>query len=314
MARGAGVVITQRSSFLLALALLELITIGGFFLVLGSQTQGQKGAASLLGSDGRTISAFRGDLIPPPEVLAKDIVYNASFLQSNDLKAYLAAFPPQFAEHLLQLGPRQRILDAGAGEALFAEQIVSLNKDPSPHFTFSDERAPLFKDLLIRPSNIRPTVVAVDVEIKRKSIPSFNGKLEVLSGRLFEEIPSDLLGTFDLIVDNQGVFAYTPNLDEVLKRYLRSLRKGGAIYLALGSETSSFAFLSRVQTAKQGSMNLVDWIFSIQGLRVQLGIADRDRRALRIETTSSDVAIPKLRLISVEPRGAEPPVRFYAQD
>lgn len=313
---GGGHVLTQKSSFLWALVALEIITIAGFFLVLSSQRDRNDGrnphtVVDLLGIDEKTISPFRGDLMPPPEVLAKDIVYNSSFLQSNDLKAYLASFPPIFAEHLLSLGPEARVLDAGAGEALFAEQLVGLRKDPSPELRFADKRDVLFRRLIDR--NERPHVVAVDVEIKRRSIPNYGGKLEILSGRLFEEIPDSLLGKFDMIVDNQGVFAYSPHLDEVLKRYLAELKPHGVIYLALGPEQTSFAYLSRVQTRERGSMRLVDWIGAIAGLRANFGYADRDRRALVIER-AGQVRVPALKLVSVEPRGSEPPVRVYSQE
>ncbi|MBI1860817.1 MAG: hypothetical protein HYR96_07865 [Deltaproteobacteria bacterium] len=305
----------NNSVYFTGLLVLEGLTLVGLFLIFRTQSHPfTGGAAELLGSHDPS-QRVRGDLIPPPDILAKDITYNASFFQSNDLKSYLAAFPIAFARRLTQLGAKGRLLDAGAGEALFAEQLVSLEKDPSPELTFNDEREDLFRQLLERPLIERPVVVAVDVEIKRKDIPRHDGHLEILSGRLFEEIPMGILATFDVIVDNQGVLAFSSSpVDQTLGRYLAILREDGAIFVSLGSEDSNYAAASRVRTPDRGSISLLDWLYSIEGLSIQMGSVDKDHRALMISKVSRTVTLPRLKLESMKPRGSEAPVRFYVQE
>ncbi len=303
--------------FFTALILLEIVTVVGLFVILGSRTIVSPGGVSELLGDTGNSKARRGDLLPPPEILARDIVYNTSFVQSdgqsNDLKGYLAAFPPVLARRILSLSAHGRILDAGAGEAVFAEQLVTLVKDTSPGIRFSDERNELFEKLLIRPLEVRPSVVAVDVEIRRKDIPSYGGRLEILSGRLLEEVPADILGQFNLIIDNNGVFAYASRIDKVLIQYLSLLRLNGSIFIALGEPESGYGTLSRVNTKARGSITMVQWLKSLEGLSVEIAGYKGLRLAAIISRGSGKVVIRPLKLSSLEPRGSDPPIRLYSE-
>jgi hypothetical protein len=258
------------------------------------------------------------NLVPPPEIAAKDIIQNASFIESNNLKTYVRAFPLEFVKFLSDLRPRDVILDAGAGEAFFIEQYITASSDPMPQLTLSGEKQKYFSEILSKSTQQRARVIGVDVEIRRKGIPSHGGRLRMFTGRLFDEIPNSELGRIKLLSDYFGVIAYTPDIDTTLRKFLEILSDDGQIFVYLGDRLEdSFANQSRIHLQNGKRISLMDWIVALPGIEAtQLSAEGAAGGAFSLRIRILDRArihVPELQLMNIRSRPEAPPIRTYVE-
>lgn len=251
----------------------------------------------------------------PSGEAAKETIRSRSFQARRDLTTYLRELPPEFAQDLSLLGENSRLLDAGAGALYFAEQVVRSNEvDPK-----AGKLLPAVEKYVggWLAKKKPPKTVAVSLNLERK-VPKLD-KLEVIWGRFFAEISDQELGQFDLIVDLQGIFAYSPGADEVLRKYLRLLKPEGTLYLSLGSnQKDGFAFRSKVK-AKGKTLTLAEWTAGLKGIRTKIieggGATDTAQfQTLRVKRIAGARAhIPPLSLMGIDTSKQGPPTRIYWQ-
>ncbi len=257
------------------------------------------------------------DLKPHPEDAGRELIRTIPFEKSGTLKEYLGSFPKQFGETLLRLPNHAHVIDAGAGQAYFAEQYVSLKADDDPTLLLDQELMPIFRSILEKPRYQRAFVTAIDLDVTRKPIPTYGGKLKVLTGRFFEDIPNGEIGGADLILDRLGVLAYSPRIDDVLRKYTELLKDDGALYIHLGMDgPSNYSKASRIRTKLGIQTTLLNWIMNLHGLRSSLKKSGPKMAHLALELRISDrsrIRIPQLKLLEVKQVGSGPAIRMYQE-
>ncbi len=254
----------------------------------------------------------------PSKETAREVIRTRRFAAKRDLNVYLADFPAQFADDLFRLGPQDHLLDAGGGAFYFAEEVISLRKMPASGPALDPKVKAKFGTFLEKPITQRPQVTAISLNLERKNIPTYEGRLKLFWGRFFAEIPETELGKFELITDLKGIFAYSPDADEVLRRYLSLLNDSGELYLYLGEDDrQGFAYTSTVRNKAGKKMPLAEWVQSLPGLKVQLlagsgAAAPNQNHTLRIQIEDrTKVAIPVLSLLGIDSQHDGPPTRVY---
>ena len=275
--------------------------------------------------------------------------YPQGFTRERSLLEYLESFPPELGSRINRLNGSGLILEAGAGEAIAAEQLLRTElegllrdradellkhglqmnhlKDPSPDLLKLSAKS--LKD--------RPSVIALTKELDREiRLEPYRGKLKLITGKFLEEVPNSTLGRPDLILDSIGVMSYTAEPSKVLRKYLEILKPDGDIYLFLdrstrveGERTWSAANRARAQiTLKDESiMDLFDWLKSLDGQGLEVRELENSRRiffkesgrftyhdqrfhTIRIRKTGGKIEIPELQLTQVLAED-NPPRRFF---
>ena len=189
---------------------------------------------------------------PCPKLLLKSVVENhgkgqntpGGFSRNRTLLEYLRIFPNELGEKIYSLGGNATILEAGSGEAIAAEQMLQsgieglvedereLFRQQESKWELALDHSETLKKIGNKPMKDRPKIIAVSKEMERKlDVVPYHGKLELLTGRFFEDIPAAELGHPKLILDPIGVMSYTTHPSEVLRKYLEVLAPDGEIYL-----------------------------------------------------------------------------------
>ncbi len=189
---------------------------------------------------------------PCPKLLLKSVVENhgkgektpGGFSRTRTLLEYLRIFPTEVGEKIYALGGDATILEAGSGEAVAAEQMLqsgidalvseelALFKRDGAQWELALDKAEILRKIGNKPMRDRPKIIAVSKEMERKlDVSPYQGKLDLVTGRFFEDIPSSELGHPKLILDPIGVMSYTTHPSEVLRKYLEILASDGEIYL-----------------------------------------------------------------------------------
>lgn len=272
------------------------------------------------------------------------------FTRTRNLLEYLGNFPPEMGARIRQLGGNGLILEAGAGEAIAAEQLLQGRLE----HLLAEESLQLQK-LKIQPLyppqsrndllrinekalRDRPSVIALSKEIEREiPLAQYQGKLKILKGRFFEEVPNGELGRPDLILDSIGVMSYTAEPSKVLRKYLEVLKPDGEIYLYLdrslreeGDRMWTSANRDRTSIRLPGgeTVNLFEWLRSLDGRGIEVQELENSKRffyeadgrlryrehrhhSIRIRKTSGPITIPELRLTEAVTR-ENPPIRFFS--
>jgi hypothetical protein len=86
------------------------------------------------------------------------------------------------------------------------------------------------QEILDRPANQKPGIVAITYEMQRAA-PDLP-RVKFLTGRKFEEIRDEEIPLADLSISNIGIPSYTPNMTEALAKMIRRTRVGGQIIIA----------------------------------------------------------------------------------
>ncbi len=253
----------------------------------------------------------------PSKEAAREVIRTRPFPLKRDLFSYLSEFPTEFAADLFRLSPQQRLLDGGGGAFYFAEEVVSLRKLPPSATGLNAKVKSGLSQFLETPISKRPLVTGISLNLERKHIPTYEGRLSLLTGRFFAEIPEVELGKFDLITDLKGIFAYSPDADEVIRRYLSLINDSGVIYLYLGEDDrQGFSYTSTVRTKDKRKLPLAEWVQGLPGLKIQLLVgsgatAPNQNRTLRIQVLDrGKISVPSLSLLGIDSQ-SDPPTRVY---
>lgn len=284
-------------------------------------------------------------------------IIESNFFQTRrEFSHYAGTFPQSFSEQLARLGPAGHWIDAGSGEAFALEDFFKavvvdeavLKKGTRPGFFrqtrehVTDDQA----DFIARAFNFKeevekPRVTGISFVMERE--PPRHEKIQIKTGRFFEDIPIEELGSADLISDLYGVMSYSPRVDEVLRRYHQILKPGGRAYVHIGdyiekplvqSVIRSMAFEkpawdapfanSQVRKANGQTVSLLDWVQTLPGFRVTLEYRDLIEKSFRgdisgvikrytvvFEKTGEPLQVPSLRL--TESDSGKPPTRTFLE-
>jgi len=303
-------------------------------------------------------AAFAGTRPPCPSAFEKltGMIESNMFQTRREFSHYVSTFPQSFAEQLARLGPEGHWIDAGSGDAFaledFFKQVVvegSVLKQGARPFFLEQSREKVSAEqaeFIARAFNFtdaaqKPRVTGISFVMERE--PPKHEKLQIKTGRFFEDIPVSELGSAGLISDLYGVMSYSPKLDEVIRRYHQILKKGGRAYVHIGdyierplvrSVIRSMAFEtpgwdapfanSQVRKANGQTVSLLEWVQNLPGFKVSLEYRDMEQKTskgelsgvikrytLIFEKTDEELEIPSLRLI--ESDSGKPPTRTFLE-
>jgi hypothetical protein len=137
-----------------------------------------------------------------------------------------------------------------------------------------------------------PLVVLITFKSGRwRRWPQFSGKLKVLEGQLFEEIPKGEIPQARLVTDFFGVLSYTLDLTRTLNQVFSHLQRGGELYLH-----SNHSY-TMIEDGHGKIMGLTGFLKSLPGIKVegQYGI-------LKVTKTAEQIEVPQLELLKVDTR------------
>ncbi len=154
---------------------------------------------------------------------------NASFLQ------YVQTFREPFAKVIAKFSLQDHWIDGGCGRGYALTEFISVTDPKQLKFQFLWEA---FKDILEPVFRLEPTqrgfVTGIDLENyeefeKWKNHPQVN----FLGGKGLEELPLDTVKPGNLITDRYGAASFSPQLEEVINRYLHWLELDGLLFIQL---------------------------------------------------------------------------------
>lgn len=207
--------------------------------------------------------------------------FHTNFAVGRGLQEYSQTFGPHFDQELIRMRRSDVILDPGGGDAHLSD---SLSTDSSPKYvgvTF---------ELLNRP-----------MEHFSNSIKS--GRLKILTGRFFEDIPTDELqsiGKIKMITDLYGVLSYSAHPDLVLKKYLEILSDDGSLFI----------FGPRMKVGKD--FDFLIWLRRVQGIEItthEFREAGMIEHSYSIKKNGNPIVIPEVELLNSRPD--MPPIRNF---
>jgi hypothetical protein len=279
-------------------------------------------------------------------VLERMIAAN-QFKVTRSFREYARTLPIAWIQTLAHLGPDAHWLDVGSGECIALEQFLSdhpitqeeissiqqamMDGSPLP------EGVPLWEREL---DSIYLTIESQSLEQKpsatgityclRRQVPTFDGKMRVIQGSFFENIPPHQIPKADVISDFFGAFAYSPRLDEVIRNYLEILKPEGVAYVRFGdflkpykSKGSIGLEGTRIKTLDGREVGLVKWLEENKTLDVSRGIhevssVERNlwKRVFHVNLQIKRRAgvapvIPRLKLVSTDQEA--PPRRLFEE-
>ncbi len=202
---------------------------------------------------------------------ARQEIQKNKFITNRSLENYSSRLFPSFRQRMSELKPNDLWIDLGGGEGRAAEEYLQSKINPL-------EAAQVY---LITYVGRRSSILKRKIEI-----PSFQGKLKVLEGRFFEEIPDQEIPQADMITDFYGVLSYTGDLSLTLRKIFRHLKLHGELYIHSSNMVTS------IETSN-GVMSLTSFLKSLSGLQVegQDGI-------LKITKEQEEIKVPPLSLLS----------------
>jgi hypothetical protein len=294
-------------------------------------------------------AAVRADETCVRETLHSVIHFN-DFEVGRPLEQYVTLFGQDFFDAMKRLRPNGHWIDAGAGDAEAIQQYLSANS-LRQQLEYLSEEVPLRNILSPHPNrklsagerriqaffaganrrregvSSRAHVTGISYQMKsygHLERREHRGKLKLITNKYFEEIDDKVIlgkaGQADIITDMYGVFAYSPEPDEVLRRYLGLIKKKGEIHLFLGRSTDASNLLKhQVRTSSGKSVPLVDWLKKIPGIKVThfrnrlFGLPETQSLKITLDPKRA-IAVPRLKLVKVttELRGKtlKPPRRI----
>ena len=278
------------------------------------------------------------------------------FETRRDFEKYAELFPQSFLSRVSSLKDDGHWIDAGSGEGfalqdLFNQTVIDPEKvlkeaassfwrarkiviDPEPLRESAQQ-------LNFREAADKPKITGVTYKMERPDpkIPNLAFKV----GRFFEDIPLGEFAPADLITDLYGVISYTPQLDEVLRRYHSLLKDSGRAYIFIGDYLSVpqhigtrrierigeegwySPFVNSTVTRTDGTtVSLLDWIKSLpdfnakvekvviqQPKKGNLVPGEIERSTLVLEKRTEQSNIPLLKLL--ESDDGKPPIRKFEE-
>ncbi len=184
------------------------------------------------------------------------IKYNF-FTKDRDFRDYLYFFGDELVRELNKLKHGSTIIEMGAGNGYFAQSLIArshispdeiklrvlradTNRNANSYYRpfglipeqyTGEDFVPLeesgiseLNKFLSREIKDKPNIVLISYKPERE-IPQFEGKIQVIKGKLFSEIKPEGLKEASLIIDVYGVISYDTNLERVLTNYFKILKK-----------------------------------------------------------------------------------------
>lgn len=154
----------------------------------------------------------------------------------------------------------------------------------------------------------------------------FSKNTKVLQGKYFDEIPDSEFEKADLITDMYGIFSYSHQKDEVLRRIIPKLKSDGEWMIYYGAQSECTILKKNGEKQK-----LFEWLKSIPGIEVEsisgyswyqvspASIIIRRKKtpslqglADKVLGRQEDIKIPRLELIEVN-GVSMPPIQHYRE-
>jgi hypothetical protein len=231
---------------------------------------------------------------------------------SRPLSHYADGLASGFDGVLAKLGPADRWLDIGAGEAnAILDYYTPRNgwdgrtgNAKAVAISIEDRRTPLWQETATRIGD---------------------GRIQYLFGKRFGAYSNEELGRFQLITDVLGGFSYTDNLSRFMERALSVLAVNGTFFTVLqdiqredGTNRPYYegsSFLTEIKKADGSDMKVCAWLKRISCVQVTC----EPRRwvppteAFRITKVCDDVSVPALETVHYK-AGTPPERRFNVRE
>jgi len=230
----------------------------------------------------------------------KEKQFLESYVVDRSLESYAETLPADFARSLASLGPQDRWLDIGAGEADAILDYYNPNHDGT-----RAGRQPQGEN--------KASAVALSIEDRRtarwhQTAAGLEGKkIQYFFGRYFREYPAQELGQFRLITDLFGGFSYTTNLDLYMEKALHALVSGGSLYTVLqdvhaeaGSNKPYYEgspYLTELTHADGTELRVCSWLKAISCVQVSCELRLEWKPPIevyRVQKTCGEVRVPAL--------------------
>jgi hypothetical protein len=186
---------------------------------------------------------------PPPgesalQELLAHVLSKHDFTTDRGLSEYTKAFGQRFKEQMNRNSSGMRWIDAGAGQVRAMQDYLRSRSVKSSH----------------RPAG---KLTAVTLQVVGEDLRGLRRQgIKVLVGRKFEDVSLSEIGPVSTITDYTGVLNYTAHIDVVLRKYIQLLEPAGMVFVCLP------LFLTFIRRRDGQILNIIDWISSIDGLRV----------------------------------------------
>jgi SAM-dependent methyltransferase len=245
----------------------------------------------------------------------KEKQFLESYVVDRSLESYAETLPAEFARSLASLGPQDRWLDIGAGEADAILDYYTPRRDGT-----GANGQPQGEN--------KASAVALSIEDRRSArwhqtaARLEAGKLRYVFGRYFREYPAQELGHFQLITDLFGGFSYTTNLDRYMEKALHALVPGGNLYTVLqdvhaeaGGNKPYYEgspYLTELTHTDGSELRVCAWLKAISCVQVSCELRLEWKPPIevyRVQKTCGDVSVPALLPLHFAP-GIPPERRF----
>jgi hypothetical protein len=231
------------------------------------------------------------------------------------LTIYSDGLPAGFDGALAQLGPADRWLDIGAGEA---NAILD-------YYTFAyDQTHP--EGLVQR--GAKAEAIAISIEDRRTPLWQQTaarlreGQIRYLWGKRLGQYSLEELGQFDVITDMIGGFSYTDNLSRFMEKVMGLLEVNGSFFTVLQDVQSEAGtnrpfyngspFLTEIVNRDGSEMKVCSWLKQITCAQVICESRPRWEppvEAFQVKKVCEDVRVPPLGTLHYN-AGTPPERRF----
>jgi hypothetical protein len=253
------------------------------------------------------------------EAAKQDAIYQSrgedvpsGYVVDRSLLSYASTLLPGFDRALADLGPNDRWLDIGAGQAR----------------AILDYYGPRFDAMHPERRGKKARSVALSIEDRRT--PQWQetaerldpGQIQYLFGRRFREYTTEELGRFRLVTDLVGAFSYSRYLSVFMEKLLNVLEVNGSFYSILldvlpektGDRTrfSDTRLLTTITDASGADVTVCSWLKQIRCAEVMCESRMESNRPLelyRVRKVCNEIAVPTLELLRHE--AGTPPVRRF---
>jgi hypothetical protein len=253
------------------------------------------------------------------EMTKQEAIYRSDttegYIVNRGLSHYTRALPPAFDDSLADLGPDDRWLDVGAGEA----QAILDYYAPEYDLKRSDAR---------KRSGKKAKAVAMSIEDRRTPLWRYTAhrlgddRIRYLANKRLRQYSTEELGRFKVITDVAGGFSYTELLSQFMEKVLSLLEVNGSFYTMLQDVHSEVGtnkpyyqgspFLTEIENSDGSELKVCSWLKSISCVNVTCEFKNRwypPLEAFQVQKVCDNVAVPALTPVHYE-AGTPPERRF----
>jgi SAM-dependent methyltransferase len=235
------------------------------------------------------------------------------------LALYADGLPSEFDRALARLGPTDRWLDIGAGEA---NAILDYY---TPAYDRTHPEGQAYR-------GVKAQAIAMSIEDRRTPqwqqtaarLPE--GQIRYLWGKRLGQYSLEELGQFDVITDMIGGFSYTDNLARFMEKVMGLLEVNGSFFTVLqdvqgehGTNRPFYAgapFLTEIVDADGAELKICSWLKRITCAQVTCESRPQWQppvEAFRVTKTCDNVSVPVLAPVHYQ-AGTPPERRFKLLD